>query len=198
MRLLRAGLLALWCIGAVAQTTPPEDAAQRERIAAQRAAVQSRYDDAVRACAAEFAVTACVDRARAERRAALEVLSREQAALDASVREHRAAERSRRVEDKQRSAAQRAAAQASAPAQETPAPRPPPAPAASAARAARPADAQARAAEAAAAAAQRRAEAERRREKAEAHAEEVRRRNAERAAKKPPAAPLPPASTPLR
>jgi colicin import membrane protein len=198
MRLLPAGLLALWCIGAAAQTATPDDTAQRERIAAERAAVQSRHDDTVRACAAEFAVTACINRAAAQRRAAMEALDREQAALDASARERRAAERTRRVEDKQRAAAARAAAQASAPVPETRTPRPPPAPASGAKRTARPTDAQARAAESAAAAARRRIEAERRREKAEAHAEEVMRRNAERAARKPPAAPLPPASAALR
>ena len=55
-----AGLLAC---SVRAADEPAEEAQRRERLAAERAAAQSRYDAALRECQSAFAVTGCVDRA---------------------------------------------------------------------------------------------------------------------------------------
>lgn len=189
-----APLLALLALAGLAHAgdMSPTQAQQRERLARERAAAQARYERAVTACEQGFIVTSCINAAKAERRATLDRVSREQAALDDAARRRRADERRRRIAAKQQAAAARAA---SSPASAQPtlqAPRP----AASSAGTTRPRrpvmprsedEAAALDAEAAARAAKARA----RRDKAEAHAEAVRARNAQRALQRPPAAPLP-------
>jgi hypothetical protein len=167
-----------------------DEGQQRERMARDRAAAQSRYEQAVRACEAGFVVSGCIEKAKSERRATLDRLAREQATLDDAVRKRRAEERRQRIASKQHAAAARTAA--SAPEVQTRPPRPA-ASAASVPRSAR--KAEPRSSEAAAAAeaeaAERSVQAQQRRERAQAHADTVRQRNAERALQKPPAAPLP-------
>jgi hypothetical protein len=188
----RCLLLCIACVAAwpaEAADGAADDAARRERLAAERAAAQVRYDDAVRGCQSVFAVTGCINQARAERRAALDRVSREQATLDDAARKRRTEERRQRIAQKQQAAAARAAA--SAPEVQLRAPRQ--APAASGTRPSR--RAEPRSAEAAAAAeaaaSQRQAQSAQRRERAKSHEQAVQRREAERNANRAPAAPLP-------
>jgi colicin import membrane protein len=194
--------LMAWCVAGLAALPAfaadplPDEVQRRERLDTERAAAQARHDAAVRECQNAFAVTSCVEQAKAERRSALDRISKEEAVLDDAQRRRRAEERRKRIADKQQAAAARAAA--SAPDVRTRVPRQV-APAASApsrpTRRAEPRSPEAEAAEAAQAK-ERAAQAQRRRERAAAHAEAVRQRNAERAARKPPAAPLPVPSAP--
>jgi colicin import membrane protein len=192
---------AWWAVGlliapAWAADAPADELQRRDRLGAERAAAQARYDAAARECQNAFAVTGCMEQAKSERRRTLDRIVREEAALDDAQRRRRADERRQRITQKQQAAAARAAA--SAPDMRLRAPRKvaPPASAPRPQRHAEPRSPQAEAAEAAAAS-ERAAQAQRRRERAAAHEEAVRRRNEQdRAAGKPPAAPLPPASSP--
>ena len=192
---LRHLLLSIACVGlASLSQAQVDDSVPRAAIAAERQSVQSRYAQAARACEAQFAVTACLDQAKRERRRELDRLAGEQAKLDQAVRQRRAAERRARIDDKQRAAAQLGPAPAaSAP------PRSAQRPARAAAQAASATprqykDTEERSAAAASAAAKRQSAAAQRQQDAQAHAEAVRRRNAERAKHRMPAAPLPPAA----
>jgi colicin import membrane protein len=198
LKMLRCAALCLLALPVRAADLPAEEAQRRERLGAERTAAQARYDAAVRECEGAFAITGCVERARAERRVAFDRITKEEAMLDDAQRRRRAEERRQRIAQKQQAAAARAAA--SAPNMRLRAPRQV-APPASAPRPSHRAEPRSPAAEAAEAAAakQRAAQAQRRRERAAAHEEAVRLRNEkERAEGKPPAAPLPvpPASAP--
>jgi colicin import membrane protein len=175
------------------------DRAHREQIDAERAAAQARYEQAIAECERRFVVTSCVDQAKAERRATLDRLSREQMVLDDAQRKRRAEERREQIAAKkarqaqQAQQAQEAATREAASSPTLPRkPRPSTAPASGTkpARRIEPRSSEAAAA-AAAEAAERAADSQQRRERAQAHAEAVRRRNAERAAERVPAAPLP-------
>jgi hypothetical protein len=186
--LVLAGSLVACSVHAANESA--EEAQRRERLEADRAAAQARYDAALRECQSAFAVTGCVDRAKAERRGTMDRLAREEAALDDLQRRRRAEERRKRIAAKQQASAARAAA--SAPDVRLREPRLPSL-AASASRPSRraePRSAQEAAAEETAAR-ERATDSQRRRERAAEHQEAVRQRNAERAARKPPAAPLP-------
>lgn len=194
--------LVAWCAVCLAATsafaadTPAEDAQRRDRLATERAAARARHDVAVHECQKAFAVTGCVNQAKVERRAALDRIAREEAMLDDAQRRRRADERRQRIAQKQQAAAARAAASAPdvrlrVPRQTAPAASVPPRPS----HRAEPRSADAEAAEAAAAK-ERAAQSQQRRERAAAHEEAVRKRNEERATRKPPAAPLPQASAP--
>ncbi|MCW5659480.1 MAG: hypothetical protein KIT60_17400 [Burkholderiaceae bacterium] len=170
---------------------PADEAPRRERLAAERAAAQARYDAAVRECQKAFAVTGCINEAKSERRGTLDRIAREEASLDDAQRRRRAEERRQRIAQKQQAAAARAAA--SAPDMRLREPREiaPVAGAQRPSRRAEPRTPQEEAAEAAAAR-QRAERARLRRERAAAHEEAVRRRNQqEREDGKVPAAPLP-------
>jgi hypothetical protein len=93
--------------------------AERGRLAAERAAIESRYSARERECRERFVVTSCVDDARRERRQGLDALRARQIQLDEARRRDRAADRSaelaaKAVEDAQRDREReaRAAAQA--------------------------------------------------------------------------------------
>jgi hypothetical protein len=97
----RAGLLllcGLCVIGAVARAQAP--AGERQRLAAERAAVDALYLEREAACQRRFAVTDCVNDAKKERRAALAPLRRLGAALDDAQRKQRAAQRQEDVRRK--------------------------------------------------------------------------------------------------
>src|SRR5262245_38404159 len=191
----RGGWLAALALAAITvhadDAEPPSDKERREQINAERAATQARYEKAVAECERGFMVTSCVNQAKAERRTALDRLSREQMALDDAQRKRRADERRERIAQKKAAQAAASEAAASPPqAQRTPRQSAVPASGAKAARRAEPRSSEAEAA-AAAEAAERASDAQQRREKAQAHEEAVRKRNAERAAQRTPAAPLP-------
>jgi hypothetical protein len=83
--------------------------AQRSRLANERKAAEQRFDAEKHDCEARFAVTACMDRAKAQRRSTLDDLSRQKTVLDDIQRKQRAAARQREVEHHLREAEQRAA-----------------------------------------------------------------------------------------
>lgn len=188
-RLAAALLLAL----AIVRPAAAADAdAVRSRIDDERRAAQTRYDAALVECESRFARTACEDKAREQLRSVSQRLDAERAALDDAERRARAADRHAAVAQRARErAAEAAPAAASARPATTRKSGPAPAPLFGA----RPA---------AAASAVARVDAEalarwnERQQRAREHEEAIRRRNAELAARKPPAAglPLPAASAP--
>ena len=179
--LLIAGLIVV-AATAIAHAEP-----ERERIGAERAAVNARFAEQERACQEKFAVTACVEAARKEQRQTLTRLHRAEIVLDEAGRRETAARRRQALQE--RAAAQGAhasepVAEARQPvARNAPAPNPPAAlvphrPASSAA--------EQRAVE-------QRSEAafEARARAANAHRDTVARRNAQRASEGKAGAPLP-------
>ena len=162
-------------------------AAQRQRIARERAEAQAAYRRDEAACRQRFAVTPCMDEARARRRGVLERLDNEQAVLDEWERKRRAAERMERIEEKLRQAESRPRPGMVVKPRQGAASAPPAAPAASAP----PVDPAPQRPAAAHDSAAAKAAYERRVESAERHREALEKRNAERAARRPPAAPLP-------
>lgn len=180
---------------------PDDEAAQTARIRAERTAADRAYDSRVRECASEFAVTACIDAARKQRHAAHLRLDQEQRVLDDARRQQRAAARQQEIDAKtageeaaRRDAAARARSEARAAAASEPA-RAAPQPASAASRPSKPAiDPAERAAQEARA----RRAYELKQLQAEAHRREAEERNAARARKANPGAPLPvpPASAP--
>ena len=76
------GLALMLLAVPVVASSAADAAAQRERIAREQAAVERDARAAQAACASQFAVTACVDGVRAERRRRLQALDRERAVLD--------------------------------------------------------------------------------------------------------------------
>jgi colicin import membrane protein len=98
-------LLMLAAASPSAVAAPQSDAAQRERIARDRAVIEREAQATQKLCAQQFAVTDCVDRAKAERRQRLRPLERELAALDDAQRKRRAAERLAQIQQRQASQA---------------------------------------------------------------------------------------------
>ena len=211
---LRRLVCCLWLGGAAAHAQDLSDPrGERERIARERAALEARFTESEAACQSRFAVTDCVNDAKAERREALAPLRRQAIALDDAQRKQRAAQRQENVRKKlsearaperevvvrgaAAAASQPAAATSDEPASAPPreskqkaAPKPNPARTPKAA----PPAADRRAAEA-----QAQARLEERRRAAQAHREAVERRNAERALSGKRADPLPlPASAATR
>lgn len=181
--------------------TPADGAAQIARIRAERTAADAAYDARVRECAGVFAATACIDAARAQRHAAHLRLDQEQRVLDDAQRQRRAAARQQEIEAKisgeeaaRREAAARARSEARAAAASEPA-KVAPQPASAASRPAKP---EVDPAERAAQEARARRAYELKQLQAEAHRREAEERNAARARKANPGAPLPvpPASSP--
>jgi colicin import membrane protein len=198
MSIRRSLELAAWLLvaGAAAAASEGGDAAQRERIERERAAVEVQARAGERECAQRFAVTSCQARVRDERRAALQHLDHQRALLDDAQRKQRAAARQARIGQRQEAQA-REDEQRLPPA---PTRRPVVQPAATNpdANTARspPRRRSASAAQREAADASRRAEASRRRaEQAAAHRASVERRNRERDSQRAPL-PLPAPSAP--
>lgn len=189
-------------LGHAAVAAADDATTQRARIERERSAVEARTRAGERECAQRFAVSSCLARVRAERRAGLQQLDHQRAVLDDAQRKRRAAERQARI-------AQRQQAQARADEQRVP---PPSSRPARAARTPAPVGTQADAVPATrsrastattreATDAARRAEASQRRAKeVQAHRDAVERSNRERAAQRPRAAslPVPAASSPAR
>jgi hypothetical protein len=186
-----AWVLALSCSAVCA--APDTDAAERQRIATDRQAVESRYEAARKDCETRFVVNHCLDQARQERRAALEPLQRQIHLLDDARRRERAVERLRVIQERQSAAAERPAlAKPSAADGAASAVAQPPAPVRRAVRPPPSASAAAQAAQ------QRQAQQQQRLKEAQAHQEAVQARNARQDAHRPPAAglPVPGASAP--
>ncbi len=199
---MRIGILLAIFLGTLllrpAFGAAPADDRSRERIAAERREADRRFDAARLQCEQRFAVTACLEDARSERRRVLDRLASEEAALDEVQRRARAAERLRAIQSKTDKAPRGVAPAASAPEPRVRARKPQ-----RAASAALPSPVSPDAAEPSRApgaspqAAERHRQAQQAREReAQVHREAVTRRNAERDARKPPAAPLPLPSAP--
>lgn len=118
MKRLPLLLLAAACSLAGAAGTDDEVAqqskAERERIKAERAAVQATFAQEEKACYARFAVNQCVDRAKSRRNEALADLRRQELSLNESDRKRKAAERlseidGRSAPEKQQAASERRA-----------------------------------------------------------------------------------------
>ncbi len=88
-------------------TVPARADETRQQLARERVALEQRFADEERACAARFAVHACVDEVRARRRAALAPLRDQELRLEDAERRRRAEERRAAVARKQAEAAQR-------------------------------------------------------------------------------------------
>jgi len=174
-----------------AGAAPDPAAAQRERIAQARLAVERDARAAQAACTQRFAVTDCINQVKAERRARLQPLDRERAMLDDDLRKRRAAERLAEIQRRQAAridARPEVSVRSRKPAASEPAasaaePRHSPEQVVAAHRAA--------ASQAGSAAAQRAAAAARRNEQAQAHRLAVEKRNQVRAQQREPAKPLP-------
>lgn len=184
--LVCATLVGLQCLGATLARAdePPEALAERQRIAAERAAVEADAAQAEAECRTRFAVSGCVADVQARRRAALAPLRERELALDDAKRKAAAQQSAQRIEAKRAEAASA----------------PPPQPASASVRARAPASAAqagarqrkpSKTADDAAEAAQRAAEQQQRLSEAAAHRQDVERRNAERAARGKKSQPLP-------
>lgn len=164
------------------------------RLKREKQEIELRHAQAVEACRHEFAATACLDRARAERRAAMDEWRQQRLVIDDAKRRTRAAQRLQEIQSRNAELDARVGSAvdppraASAPASRDGAARKarPPASASSDARAAQVSE------QAAKASAQRR---QREREAAE-HRAAVEKRNAESAARRAssPGLPVPPAA----
>ncbi len=88
---------ALTCWMSIAALAAPA-VTERDRIAAERAAVLAKFAEQERGCRAQFIVIACVDAARKEQRSALGELLRQQALLDDSRRREAAAARRQTIQ----------------------------------------------------------------------------------------------------
>jgi len=186
-RVMRALGLSVMSLALLAPAQA-DDAAERARIARERAEAQARFEQRQRECAQRFAVTHCVEEARAEHRQALLQLRQQEGVLDEAQRKQRAAARLAAIEEKRRAERERAALPR---AERQPAPlelKPPPRqPAASA----RPASVPASDPDAAVREQRKRARFEARQRDAQVHREEAERRSAERESKGKAGAPLP-------
>ncbi|HUP09085.1 MAG TPA: hypothetical protein VMU47_18130 [Caldimonas sp.] len=112
---LCTALATLLVLAGAARAEPPDVAAERQRIAAARAAAEQHYAERERECRQRFAVTACMDDAQRERRATLGALRREENVLDEGQRQARAADRREELDERARTDAQRASAPARSP-----------------------------------------------------------------------------------
>jgi hypothetical protein len=184
--------MCLCLAGVVAQANA--GGSEAARIRAERAAAQSQFETQQRECAARFAVNACVDEARKQRRDSLAALKRRQMALDEAERQQRSAKRQADLRAKLEAQAARRRDGEAAPVVSTRKPREAKR-AATTAAAAAPTRLPAPAGLASSDPAEREQRSlnqKRKLEAAQQHREAVKKRNAERIAKgKPAAAPLP-------
>lgn len=105
-QLFLAAVMALVAVSAQAQTAdlaPPtlaDAASERGRIAAAREAEAARYEQQQASCYARFAVSDCHLANRAQQRALLDLLRRQELAVSAAERQQKAAEQLERIRDK--------------------------------------------------------------------------------------------------
>lgn len=181
--------VALYLSSVLATGAEADDAGERTRIREERAQAQRLYEERERTCQTQFVVTSCVDAARQERRTTLERLRHQELVLDTAVRKQRAATRSAQIREKQD--AKDARPNPLVVRERQAAPARPPSTRAAPSSGARAASAPLRARDDAEQERRKRAAFETKQQEADAHRAEVERRNAERAKKTKPAAPLP-------
>jgi hypothetical protein len=85
--------LALAILGVLAAAAPAAEQTERDRISAERTAIEDSRVERERECQMRFAVTRCVEEARQAHRVALAELRRQQAVIDEAERRKRASER---------------------------------------------------------------------------------------------------------
>lgn len=189
MSLRRFLIAALFgALSAAAAPARADEAAERTRIGRERAEAQARFEQRKRECAQRFAVTPCVEEARAEHRQTTIQLRRQEGVLDEAQRKQRAAARLAAIEEKRRAETEGSAtprAARPAPAMQVREPR------AAKASAARSTSAPENEADVARKEQRKRARFEARQDEARAHREESQRRRAEREAAGKASAPLP-------
>ncbi len=157
-----------------------DDRQERTRIARERDEATLRFQQRQRECEQRFAVTACVDEARAEHRQALLRLRGQESVLDEAERKRRAAQRMAAIREKVSAEAARDASPRPvrpAPAMNVVTPRAKPVAASAASRPASAASAPDRSAQEA----RSRERFEKRQREAQAHRDEAARRQADRA-----------------
>jgi len=89
------------------------EAAEIDRIRRERQVAEAQYAKAAEACRKEFAVTACLDKARSERRTAMDRLRQAEIVINDERRRVKAAERTDAVARKTRAAAEQSTGPAS-------------------------------------------------------------------------------------
>lgn len=187
---MRAWLLAT-CGLLICTAARADDREERTRISRERAEATMRFQQRQRECEQRFAVTACVDEARADHRQALLRLRGQESVLDEAERKRRAAQRMAAIREKVSAEAARDAAPRPArpaPAMKVSAPRQKPASPSPARVAASAASVPDRSAEEA----RSRERFEKRQREAKAHRDEAARRQSERTKPgKRPVEPLP-------
>ena len=90
---LRAACAVALLLGSALASPAADDAAARERLRSERAAIEARFEQRERDCSAGAAATACVESTRRARREALVPVRREEAEFAAARRRLRADER---------------------------------------------------------------------------------------------------------
>ena len=108
--------LFLWLVAAsLAQAVLAQDhdnaAAQRARIAAERGQVEARFRNQEKDCYGRFAVTDCLQTAKARRREAMADLQRQETSLNDADRKRKGAARQRLIEERRREIEDRSAAE---------------------------------------------------------------------------------------
>jgi colicin import membrane protein len=93
MKPLLALAFALLAAAGAHAAQDPQDQAERDRIKAERAAVETQFNAEQKACRAKFAETDCVQKAQRDRHAALADLRRQERVLNDAERKRRAGER---------------------------------------------------------------------------------------------------------
>ncbi|MBA2675030.1 hypothetical protein, partial [Ramlibacter sp.] len=104
MKSLLLSFLVLATAGAWAQEA--DVAGERARISGERKQVEERFASEEKACRAKFAVTDCLNDAKARRRDAVGELRRQELTLNEADRKRKAAERLREIDQKQSAAQQ--------------------------------------------------------------------------------------------
>jgi hypothetical protein len=94
-------LLIVLALGASPALAAEDNAAQKQQLAAERAAINSRHDRELAACAERFASNACRDAARQRQRQALADVQSRQLEIDQETRRRRATQRQAEIGRKQ-------------------------------------------------------------------------------------------------
>ena len=85
----------------VADDVPGRIDAERERLQAERSAIEQQHDERMRDCWQRFAVNACLRDVRRSRHAALDPIRAQELALNAQERAWRTRQREERLQQKQ-------------------------------------------------------------------------------------------------
>ncbi|MEO8154173.1 MAG: hypothetical protein ABI605_13970 [Rhizobacter sp.] len=173
--------LACWLFALCSLAHASDEAHQRSELKRQREAIEAKHAEREEACRKQFVVTACLEEARTDKQEALQAVRTQELMLDDAQRRERAQAQAQRVAEKAKAAEER----------EKPVLRKEPktlrVPSPKVAKAPSP---KASAPDRGQAEKQKREEFEARKREIQAHREAVEKRNAERAARKPPK-PLP-------